>query len=240
MDEEKKQPKNTPNLPPANVSKPSGPDSFGMPDLVFKPIQRAEEKSTPKPVASKPSEPLPAKPSNKPVQPAPKKKEEKKEKKPSGSRVKPIVWILTIVLVLLAAAAVFIYTSRDKLAEDWMAIFRKSAENAAKQEVEESVPPPSEEEMMVTPTEEPAAPSTELPTGVRYYIIVGGFAVQENATRYKETLEQHGYKSRVLDPEDGKPLYKVSVQDFATIDEALAAREELKQKFDLTIWVHKK
>lgn len=247
MDQEKKQPDNTPNTPPAKVSKPSGPDAFGIPDLEFKPIQRKEENPVPKSLASQPvaatsskatpqSTKTPIKPPANPSAPSKSKETTTTPKR----KIKPLVWLLMLLVLVLSGLGIFIYTSNKQIREDWMAIFRKSAERASESGTQESIPPPTEEEMMVTPMEEQPASASETPSGVRYYIIVGGFAVPDNAKRYKETLEKDGYAAKVLDPAEGKPLYKVSVQDFATIVEALAAREELKQKFDLTIWVYKK
>ncbi len=230
-----------PLKPQSNTNKPEGPDSFGMPDLEFKPIKRGEP--TPAPTTDSSARPTPPSEESKPTLSS--KRAEKKEVKPSYTFEKPrasakkpnrtFLIVSLVFIVLLSVSAVYLYLKSKDNGGDWMAVFKKGAEQAPIQEEE---PSPAEEEMMIP---EPSNTEAEIAVaqGPRYYVIVGGFSVPENAQRYKDNLTSEGHNAKVLEPTSSSPLHKVSVEDFPSLESALEARETLKQKFDLSIWVYK-
>ncbi|WP_018478065.1 HU domain-containing protein [Pontibacter roseus] len=71
----------------------------------------------------------------------------------------------------------------------------------------------------------------------RFYIITGGYNQMDNAEYSRQEIAEKGHEAKVLVPGKGSRLYKVSVADFATPEEAQAAARELRKSFGETIWV---
>ena len=71
----------------------------------------------------------------------------------------------------------------------------------------------------------------------RSYIIIGGYSTAENAEIRREAVREAGFASKMLLPGKSGKLYRVSVADFATPDEAKAALKNYKKSFGETIWV---
>lgn len=71
----------------------------------------------------------------------------------------------------------------------------------------------------------------------RSYIIIGGYSTSENAVVRREAVRKEGYDSKMLLPGQNAKLYRVSIADFATPDEAKAALKSYRKSFGETIWV---
>ncbi|HEY4652080.1 MAG TPA: HU family DNA-binding protein [Pontibacter sp.] len=84
----------------------------------------------------------------------------------------------------------------------------------------------------------PAAPVLTVSerTG-RFYIITGGYARLENAETGREAVIKNGHEGKVLTPLKGSRLFRVSVADFATAEEAQAAMPEYRKTYGDSIWV---
>jgi len=101
---------------------------------------------------------------------------------------------------------------------------------------------PSQEAINQKPTveeaEKPKAPvlTVQDKTG-RSYIIVGGYSTAENAEVRRDAARQSGQDAKILLPGRYSKLYRVSVADFATPDEAKAAIQNFKKSFGETTWV---
>lgn len=78
--------------------------------------------------------------------------------------------------------------------------------------------------------------TVEAKTG-RSYIIIGGYSTSENAEVRREAVRKEGFQSKMLLPSPSGKLYRVSIADFATPDEAKAALNSYKKSFGETIWV---
>jgi|GEM_PF-1645657 len=117
----------------------------------------------------------------------------------------------------------------------------KAADAAEKSLARETAPKPVEPK--VEPKAEPkkaAAPEiiTQPNAAPRYYLIVGGFGVKDNAFKLKKQLQQAGLSgASVLHP-DGKGLHKVSAADFDQPEAAAAKVAELKGQY-ASVWVFK-
>jgi hypothetical protein len=71
----------------------------------------------------------------------------------------------------------------------------------------------------------------------RFYIITGGYARMLNAEFSRQEIAELGHEAKVLEPGKGSRLFKVSVANFATAEEAQAAMNTYRQTFGETIWV---
>ncbi|WP_162052492.1 HU domain-containing protein [Pontibacter pamirensis] len=71
----------------------------------------------------------------------------------------------------------------------------------------------------------------------RSYIIIGGYSTTENAVVRRDAARTAGHDSKMLTPGPNSKLYRVSVADFATADEAKAVLNNYKKSFGETIWV---
>ncbi|WP_255594446.1 SPOR domain-containing protein [Pontibacter sp. HSC-14F20] len=90
--------------------------------------------------------------------------------------------------------------------------------------------------------EEVAAPAPTTTTvsdkDGRFYIITGGYARMLNAEFSRQEIAEFGHESKVLEPGKGSRLFKVSVADFATAEEAQAAMNTYRKSFGENIWVY--
>ncbi|GAA4427794.1 SPOR domain-containing protein [Pontibacter saemangeumensis] len=107
----------------------------------------------------------------------------------------------------------------------------ESAYNAVNQQVNSSEEVSDE---VVKPKEEVLTINAK--TG-RSYIIIGGYSTSGNAEVRREAVRKEGYDSKMLLPGQNAKLYRVSIADFATPDEAKAALKSYRKSFGETIWV---
>ncbi|MEJ8802433.1 HU domain-containing protein [Pontibacter sp. H249] len=74
----------------------------------------------------------------------------------------------------------------------------------------------------------------------RFYIITGGYSTSLSAENGLFLVQSKGYEqAKLLAPGKGSRLFRVSVADFGTQDEAQAALDKYKSTFGETIWVYK-
>lgn len=71
----------------------------------------------------------------------------------------------------------------------------------------------------------------------RFYIISGGYTRMNNAEYSRQEIAELGHEAKVLEPGRGGKLFKVSIEDYATPEEAQAAVKTLRQSFGENIWV---
>jgi cell division protein FtsN len=90
-------------------------------------------------------------------------------------------------------------------------------------------------------TETQPAPKAGMISGPlgRYYIIAGGFSTQDNAQKLITKLTKKGLDAKVIAPVDNKGLYKVSLGDYNTADEARLSLDTLKPEYGNEIWIFK-
>ncbi|MBB6610154.1 HU-CCDC81 and SPOR domain-containing protein [Pontibacter sp. Tf4] len=111
----------------------------------------------------------------------------------------------------------------------------------AEETVVESVASDSDMEVSVdqeTIVEEPAEPVLTITerTG-RFYIINGGYSRLANAETSRDAVREKGHDGKVLTPLKGSRLFRVSVADFATAEEAQAAINTYRKTYGDSIWV---
>ena len=85
---------------------------------------------------------------------------------------------------------------------------------------------------------ETIAPQTTIngKTG-RFYIIAGGYSTMVNAENSRDEIKAKGNDAKIIEPGRGSRLYRVSVADFGTEEEAKAALENFRSTFGESIWV---
>ncbi|MDX5436642.1 MAG: SPOR domain-containing protein, partial [Pontibacter sp.] len=71
----------------------------------------------------------------------------------------------------------------------------------------------------------------------RFYIIHGGYARLENAEMSRSEFIEKGHEVKVLTPQPGSRLFRVSVADFGSSEEAQTALNTYRKKFGDTLWV---
>ncbi len=111
-------------------------------------------------------------------------------------------------------------------------VWSDSAESIA---TAEAVEVEANEEVIVEEAVEPVTTIKER-TG-RYYIINGGYSRLENAETARQMVLEHEHEGKVLLPLKGSRLFRVSVADFATADEAQAAMNHFRKTYGDSIWV---
>lgn len=71
----------------------------------------------------------------------------------------------------------------------------------------------------------------------RYYIIAGGFRNKNKAAKYLSELIKAGNPAKVITPFDDKGVYRVSLSDYATYEEAKRQKEFLTNEHGDELWV---
>jgi nucleoid DNA-binding protein len=71
----------------------------------------------------------------------------------------------------------------------------------------------------------------------RYFIISGGYSTLANAERSKKELSAKGADSDIILPMKGSQLHRVSVAEFASMDQAAAKLPELRKKYGKSLWI---
>ena len=126
----------------------------------------------------------------------------------------------------------------------------ETEEQAVEQEVESIETLTGDSEVSVNEDVKPAeATKIETPTAAepvltikektnRFYIITGGYSTYLSAENGRYEVQTKGFdQAKVLTPGPGSRLYRVSVADFATAEEAKASLDKYRSTFGETIWV---
>lgn len=95
--------------------------------------------------------------------------------------------------------------------------------------------PELNQEVIVEEAVEPVLTISER-TG-RFYIITGGYARLHNAETGRDAVRANGHDGKVLTPLKGSRLFRVSVADFATTEEAQGAMNQYRKTYGDSIWV---
>ncbi|MFK7899691.1 MAG: SPOR domain-containing protein [Cyclobacteriaceae bacterium] len=70
----------------------------------------------------------------------------------------------------------------------------------------------------------------------RYYVIVGSFAIKDNAYRLKRKL---GGNAKIIAPYGGSNLYKVSADDYSSVDQANTTLDQNMESYGVDVWIMK-
>lgn len=199
-------------------------DSFGLPELIFKPIERNNSQILQKTIKT---------------QRTPKSmnsgEETKEERKKSGSAL----IIVPLVLLALAGITTYFYLNQDNKHLAGLSSLGGS--------VKHEVPAPetgnaseahAEEPAMTAMPEEPAADVISS-ANKRYFIVVASFSQKENALKYQRKLEKKkkSVSATILEPDDNTGFYRVSVADFSDKETAKSKLNRYKSSFGKSVWI---
>jgi cell division protein FtsN len=110
-----------------------------------------------------------------------------------------------------------------------------TTKNIEKEETIKEKPVALEEENKTVEKQTIPQPKQEITKG-KYYIISGSFSSEENANIHAKNLQTMGYKNAKMLGKV-KSLYKVSIDEFDTREEADVKLRELKEKEQPTAWI---
>ena len=240
--------------------------SFGLPELRIKPIDNnffqnktdldmSSSRDPRRPVRR----PVQRKPAPKPISKSSVKSSgedgDSDDQKKSGAKM---AVILPAILVLLLGGLYGIMYSTEKISHGslnpmkWGASHEVSDESLAKldagQEAMEVVPDSTfevgEEEEIDNPPVVETSMESEISSGGeittemnRYFIVIGAFSVEENATSLRDKLEERGLDAKIIRPSNKSPLHKVSIADYENIGEAISKMREMRSDFGNELWV---
>jgi hypothetical protein len=192
-------------------------DSFGLPELYYKPIQREQENM-------KQVQPT----QGRPVRRAPLKKDpestelSKQEGKKKG---KGIFIAIPSVLVVLAAG-IFMFTNKSDSLVQEASFVADSIETVEENSIVEDATKYIEEHEEVYTEEEHVDGEVEM----QYYIIAGVFTTEENA--HKFTVLYH--QGQVIHDRD---YYRVHLGKFPTKDDAKLHIEDFRSNYGEKLWI---
>lgn len=69
-----------------------------------------------------------------------------------------------------------------------------------------------------------------------YYVVAGSFKKSSKAAKYQRELASNGLDSKIIQSGDG--MYRVTLADFTSYDEASARKSELSASYGEEIWVY--
>ncbi|MGV3589198.1 MAG: SPOR domain-containing protein [Adhaeribacter sp.] len=95
-----------------------------------------------------------------------------------------------------------------------------------------------------TPAATAVAPAKKLGVNIketteRYYVIAGGYSTLPKADYSRKVANRYGAQGRIIFPFGDSKLYRVSIADFDTKEEALVYLPKLKINYGKNIWILK-
>jgi hypothetical protein len=210
-------------------------DTFGLPELVFKPIERT------------------SKPMDSTRKTQSKKSENTIKEKASGSNAWKVVAFIAPVFILLGAG-LFLMKQNPEIqvaGYNFNSLFGgesvvETEENQAIEEVVlnsiDSVTNLANSNESVVEMNMEADPATTMSSGRissgNYSIVIGAFKEESNATKLTSALESKGYDV-VKHDIDSKGFYMVTIGDFNSKESAKEKRKEFVNDLGESIWIKK-
>lgn len=203
-------------------------ESFGLPEFVYKPIERNNIMSN-IPPHQRPRGTVRSKSQRPPV----KRKEGK-----SGNKTGVILGIL-IPLLLIGAGTIFFLTGDNSKDNFLSFMFSSSApekeEVTTEAEIKEPEAEASEGDKAEKPVEDAGAfENAYSGSAGKYSIIVGSFEKEKNALKLKRKIEETGNPVLVL---PGNNFYRVSVAEFNDWNSAVSNLDTYKSRYNQEAWV---
>ncbi|MBX9853674.1 MAG: SPOR domain-containing protein [Cytophagaceae bacterium] len=197
-------------------------DSFGLPELIFKPIERKSITM------------------NKPIkagQPT-KKAVEDMDADGQPKKSKAALIIIPIILVLLGGATTFLYFNKDNAtfaSINPFVIFNKEDKAEVKPEpVKEQVTQVDSSQFVAEETSGSQIITSQ--TG-RFFIVAGSFKNRENAMKLREKFENESVNASLIEPYGKKKFYRVAIADFDSKESAKQKLTELEAQYGKSLWI---
>lgn len=197
-------------------------ESYGLPELFFKPIERNFTTTMNKP--TKPDRPV-RKPDTDP------------QEIPKSSNTGLIIF--AIFFLLFSGATAFFYLNQDNqdLASINPFVLFKDKKEVVADVPESPAPEPVVAEPEPVIEEEPKHEDIITAETGRFFVIVGSFKNRENAYKMKDKFEMENQMVSVIEPYNKKNYYRVAVADFETKEIAKSRLKELKATYGNSIWI---
>ncbi len=155
-----------------------------------------------------------------------------------GQKKSPVGWIIFGVLLLIAIIiGVFWWMNRDTTPKETVKTI--TPQPVVEEPVEEEVitevieePEPVKE----TTTQDAGVFEINEPTG-RYQVIIASSIDVDLVRDYANKLAQQGMTCNILAPQGNKKFHRLSVANYASLNDATIKAEELKSTFGENVWV---
>lgn len=153
--------------------------------------------------------------------------------------------VFAVLFLILCGATAFFYLNQDNqgLASINPFVLLKD-KNEVAVEAPKAVTPPApvineaaEETEVAEVPEEPVTEKVITSQTGRFFIIAGSFKKKENAIKLKEKFETEGRSVTLIEPSGAKNNYRVSVADFDSKETALSRLADLKSTYGKSIWI---
>lgn len=150
-----------------------------------------------------------------------------------GQKKSPVGWIILGIFILIAlVVAVFWWINREPEPEP---IQQPVVQQPVVKEPEPE-PEPVEPEPEPEPQQQAGVFEINQPTG-RYHVIVASSIDKDLVRDYGEKLAGRGMTCNILAPRGNRKFHRLSVADFASLNDAAVRSEQLKGDFGDDVWV---
>lgn len=231
-------------------------DSFGLPDLDYKPLEESEEGAESEETAGTgyeddtPDDSAEAEEESASEQPE-RRFSAYREQQSSSNGPKIII---AIVAILVIAAGVWYFGFYGPAEAERAKVEQAEALRAEKQRQEELAAQrrQQEEEAATQVTDEPedhSAPVEEVTErgrittisapSSRYYVVIGSFIDVDLAMDLGKELAAKGVSTTLISPYSKKKLYRLAVANYGSSAEASSAANDLKAEYGENLWVLK-
>jgi len=239
---------------PQNTPQGDADDTFGLPDLDYKPLDRDEpavtEQTSESTSTSTGNLYEAAREEEKPEEQAAKTEEQPSyssysQKPESSDSILPKVLGVILVLALVGAAAWyfgFYKPQKDKEEKDRLAAEKKKIEDARLAEEEERLRREAEQRRLdsianATPKEGTFETLVER-TG-KYYVVVGSAIDDDLINDYARKLSVKGVSSKIIPPFGKVKFYRIAVAEGDTFQGAQETANSMKAEYGDAVWVLK-
>ncbi len=112
-----------------------------------------------------------------------------------------------------------------------------SSDESASEDEETASEPESTPEPVVQPSVNSSGDVVVSTRTDRHYVIAGAFENPENARKYRATLAEKGYDSKILEPRGVKNVHRVTIADFSNLGDAMGKVNQENPEFGNALWV---
>ena len=244
-----KRKKTNEDLPDENIDNGSDADNFGLPDIEYKPIDRAEESTS----ESSTEQPLP--------DPAPQQEESnsgsyqaeeqsREEERytyspPAEEKSKAPMIIAVVIGAVVIIAGFLIYNfvykpQAEKEKQEQLAAAAKKANEEKERLASEKVDADRRQrEADEAANAKPAEGTIEIlsaPTK-RYYVVVTSAVDEDLIMDYAKKLSPRGVSSKIIPPYGKWKFNRLSIGDYDTFDQAQTNADAAKAEYGDGVWV---
>ena len=219
-------------------------DSFGLPDLNYKPLESKPEKTSTPPKEEKKTGSTRIQTAGTPTRITPKKDQPESEK----SNTTVILGIIIPIIILVGGYFGYVYLykkPKEKAAIEAQAKLKKDEDaRKAKEEADRIAKQKADEEAAKRRQEEeanakPAVGATEVLTGStgRYYVIAASSVDDDLTMDLAKKMSEQGVSTKIIPPFGKWKYYRLTISDHDTFDAAQAAADEAKANYPGGLWV---